>query len=79
MARLPLSAYVEAWLEDMLVNLSVPALLVDPRLRALPKPSLYNTPGVTLWEKTHPYVFEHLGLYQVLLLVGLASMLPFLM
>ena len=78
MAQLPFSAYVEAWLEGMLVNLSAPALLVDPRVRALPKPSLYNTPGVTLWEKTHAYVFEHLGLYQILLLVGLASMLPFL-
>ena len=78
MARLPVSAYVEAWLEGMLVNLTAPALLVDPRVRALPKPSLYNTPGVTLWEKTRAYVFEHLSLYQVLLLVGLASMLPFL-
>ena len=78
MARLPLSAYVEAWLEGMVVNLAVPALLVDPRVRVLPKPSLYNTPGVTLWEKTHAYVFEHLGLYQILLLVGLASMLPVL-
>jgi hypothetical protein len=78
MAQLPLSAYVEAWLEGMLVNLGAPALLVDPRVRALPKPSLYNTPGVTLWEKTQAYVFEHLGLYQVLLLVGVASMLPFL-
>jgi hypothetical protein len=79
MARLPLLAYVEAWLEGMVVNLAVPALLVDPRVRVLPKPSLYNTPGVTLWEKTHAYVFEHLGLYQILLLVGLASMLPFLL
>ena len=78
MAHLPLSAYVEAWLEGMLVNLTAPALLVDPRVRALPKPSLYNTPGATLWEKAYAYVFEHLGLYQVLLLVGLASMLPFL-
>ena len=60
------------------MNFTAPALLVDPRVRALPKPSLSNTPGVTLWEKTRAYVFEHLSLYQVLLLVGLASMLPFL-
>ena len=39
MARLPLSAYAEAWLEGMAVNLGAPALLADPRMRALPKPS----------------------------------------
>ena len=39
MARLPLAAYVRAWLEGMVVNLGAPALLVDPRVRALPKPS----------------------------------------
>ena len=48
MARLPLAAYVKAWLEGMVVNLGAPALLADPRVRALPKPSFYNTPGASL-------------------------------
>jgi len=51
MARLPLGAYAKAWLEGMLVNLAAPALLSDPRVRALPKPSFYNTAGATLWER----------------------------
>jgi hypothetical protein len=78
MARLPLAAYVRAWLEGMVMNLGAPALLVDPRVRALPKPSFYNTPGTGLWERARAYVFDDPGLYQVLLLVGLVAMLPFL-
>jgi hypothetical protein len=44
----------------------------------LPKPSFYNTPGTTLWERTRAYLFEHPGLYQVMLLAGLIAMIPFL-
>jgi hypothetical protein len=78
MARLPPSAFAKAWLEGMAVNLVVPALLVDPRVRTLPKPSFYNTPGATLWEKARAYVFHDPGFYQVLLVLGLIAMLPFL-
>jgi hypothetical protein len=78
MARLPLAAYAKAWLEGMAVNLGAPALLIDPRVRALPKPSFYNTPGVSLWEKTHAYLFNDPGAYQVLLVIGLVAMLPIL-
>ena len=79
MARLPLSAYAKAWLEGMVVNLASPALLIDPRVRALPKPSFYNTPGASLWEKTRAYLFDDPGLYQVLLIAGLLAMLPILL
>jgi 4-amino-4-deoxy-L-arabinose transferase-like glycosyltransferase len=78
MARLPLSAYAKAWLEGMLVNLAAPALLSDPRVRALPKPSFYNTAGATLWERARAYLFDEPGPYQVLLLVGILATLPFL-
>jgi Tfp pilus assembly protein PilN len=78
MARLPLSAYAEAWLEGMAVNLAAPALLADPRVRALPKPSFYNTPGVSLWQKARTYLFDDPGRYQLLLIAGLVAMLPFL-
>jgi 4-amino-4-deoxy-L-arabinose transferase-like glycosyltransferase len=78
MARLPLAAYVKAWLEGMVVNLAAPALLVDPRVRALPKPSFYNTPGASLWEKGRAYVFDDPGRYQLLLVSGLMAMIPFL-
>jgi 4-amino-4-deoxy-L-arabinose transferase-like glycosyltransferase len=79
MARLPLSAYVKAWLDGMVVNLASPALLGDPRVRALPKPSFYATDGASLWERSRAYLFAHPGRYQLVLLVGLVAMLPFLM
>ena len=78
MARLPLAAYSKAWLEGMVVNLAAPALLADPRVRALPKPSFYNTAGTTLWQRARAYLFEEPGVYQILLLLGLVAMLPFL-
>jgi 4-amino-4-deoxy-L-arabinose transferase-like glycosyltransferase len=79
MARLPLAAYAKAWLEGMAVNLGAPALLADPRVRALPKPSFYNKPGTSLWERRAlAYVFDEPGRYQVLLIAGLIGMLPFL-
>jgi hypothetical protein len=79
MARLPAGAFVKAWLEGMVVNLGAPALLEDPRVRALPKPSFYNTPGTSLWERARTYLFDDPGTYQVLLLGGLAAMLPFVL
>jgi Dolichyl-phosphate-mannose-protein mannosyltransferase len=78
MARLPVSAYAKAWLEGMIVNLAAPALLADPRVRALPKPSFYNTAGTSLWERARAYLFDNPGLYQLLLVIGLLAMLPFL-
>jgi hypothetical protein len=79
MARLPPAAYVKSWIEGMAVNLGAPALLADPRVRALPKPSFTHTPGTSLWERTRVYFFERPSPYQVLLAIGLATMLPFLL
>jgi hypothetical protein len=78
MARLPLTAYAKAWLEGMVVNLAAPALLGDPRVRALPKPSFYNTPGANLWQKARAYILEDPGRYQLLLVLGLITLLPFI-
>jgi hypothetical protein len=76
--QLPLTAFAAAWLEGMVVNLGAPALLADPRVRALPKPSFYNTPGVGLWQKARAYLLDDPGRYQFLLVAGLIAMLPFL-
>lgn len=78
MADLPLSAFVNAWLEGMVVNIASPAIVLDPRVRALPKPGFYGTPGQTLWSRARTYVFEKPGLYQGILLLGLVASLPFL-
>jgi hypothetical protein len=78
MSGLPPAAYVKAWLEGMAINLGAPGLLDDPRVRALPKPSFYNTPGTSLWQKAETYLFHDPGRFQVLLVAGLVAMLPFL-
>jgi len=78
MARLRTRALVAAWLEGAVVNLGSPALLADPRVRALPKPSFYNTPGAGLWQKARAYLLDDPGRYQLLLVAGLVGMLPFL-
>ena len=78
MANLPVTAFAKAWLEGMVVNLGAPALLADPRVRALPKPSFYNTPGAGLWQKARAYLLDDPGRYQLLLLAGLIAMLPML-
>jgi hypothetical protein len=78
MARLPHATFAKAWLEGVAVNLAAPALLGDPRVRALPKPSFYHTPGASLWEKARAYLFDDPGRYQVLLVAGLLATLPFL-
>jgi hypothetical protein len=75
MAKVPPLAIVRAWLEGMIVNFGAPALLDDPRVRALPKPSYYATPGASLWQKARAYLFDDPGLFQALMLVGLAGML----
>jgi hypothetical protein len=78
MARLPARAFVAAWLEGAVVNLGAPAVLADPRVRALPKPSFYNTPGAGLWQKARAYLLDDPGRYQLLLVAGLVGMVPFL-
>ncbi len=57
MARLPPAALAKAWLEGAVVNLTAPALLADPRMRALPKPSIYNTPALPA--PAHPRPHRH--------------------
>ena len=78
MAQLPLAAFAAAWFEGIVVNVGAPALLGDPRVRALPKPSFYNTPGAGLWQKARAYLLDDPGRYQLLLVAGLVAMLPFL-
>ena len=78
LARQPLAAFAQAWLEGMVVNLGAPAIVLDPRVRALPRPSFYNTPGGSLWGKTRAYILDEPGRYQLVLVLGLVAMLPFL-
>jgi hypothetical protein len=47
-------------------------------VRALPKPSFYNTPGAGLWQKARAYLLDDPRRYQLLLVAGLVGMVPFL-
>ena len=78
LAQLPRAAFAQAWLEGMAVNLGAPALLEDPRVRALAKPSFYATPGAGLRQKAHAYLLASPEPYRTLLISGLLAMLPFL-
>jgi len=78
MARLPGWAFLDAWLEGAVVDLASPAILMDPRVRALPRPNFYEVPGKTLWERARSYVFDSFSHYQALLILGLVPAVPFL-
>ena len=78
LARVRLAAFVESWLEGMIVNLAAPAVLADARVRALPKPNFYATPGASLWQRAKAYFLHDPGSYQWLLAAGILAMLPFL-
>ncbi|MEA2945387.1 MAG: Dolichyl-phosphate-mannose-protein mannosyltransferase [Alphaproteobacteria bacterium] len=78
MTRLPAWAFLDAWLEGAVLSLASPAILMDPRVRSLPKPSFYNVPGQTLWQRTHSYIFDDFSRYQVMLIFGLVATVPLL-
>ena len=75
---MPLTTYAEAWLEGIVVNVGAPGLLSDPRVRALPKPTSATRPEPPCGRERRAYAFDDPGRYQVLLLVSLVGMLPFL-
>lgn len=77
LAQLPLSAKVKSWIEGAAVNLFTPAVILDPRVRALPKPSFYATSGAGLVQRSLSYLFDDFGTYQLVLIVGLALVVPF--
>ena len=79
MAELPRIAFAEAWVEGMIVDIAAPAILVDPRVRALPKPDYYSTPGQSLWSRSQTYLFDSPGLYQGIFVVSVLAALPFLL
>ncbi len=74
LARLPAGAYLEAWAMGMVTNLAAPPLISDARMRALPKPSFTETAGATFSDRIMTFLFAGKGLYQTLVLAGLAFM-----
>jgi 4-amino-4-deoxy-L-arabinose transferase-like glycosyltransferase len=65
----------KVWLQGAVINLLSPSILSDARVRALPRPSFYGTPGEGLFERAWAYFFADPGWFQVLVLLGLAGSL----
>lgn len=75
---LPLSALAHAWGEGIAVNLTAPAIILDPRVRTLPKPSFYATQGQSLIDRAIAFVTSASPAYQAAFLFGFASSALFL-
>ncbi len=77
--QLPAGALALAWAEGIAVNLASPSIILDPRVRTLPKPSFYLTEGQGLGERVWTFVTSASPAYQAAFAVGLASSALFLL
>lgn len=80
LGEIPVWRLAKVWTQGAAINLLSPSILSDARVRALPRPSFYATPGKGLFERAWAYFFADPGWFQILVLVGLtASLLAFLL
>lgn len=70
LSELPKTAIASAWLNGAALNLCAPALLVDPRIRAIYSGSFYATPGAGLGERARSYLSNAPGIWLTFLGVG---------
>lgn len=76
----PVWRLAKVWTQGAVINLLSPAVLSDSRVRALPRPSFYGTPGKNLFERAAKYFLQDAGTFQLVVLAGLAaSLLAFLL
>lgn len=73
LAKIPATRLIAAWLEGAALNLGSPALLQDARLRALPRPSFYETAGDTLWQRVAAYLGAGSGAFQAALVIAVGG------
>jgi hypothetical protein len=74
LARLPATAFAKAWVIGAATNLAAPPVISDARVRALPKPSFAETVGEGFTERVLGFLFADMGVYQGIVLAGLAFM-----
>ena len=72
MTDLPASAYLKAWVVGAVTNLAAPPVISDPRVRALPKPSLADIGGEGFRDRIERYLAASEGDYLAWLMAGLA-------
>ncbi|MBT5659031.1 MAG: hypothetical protein HOJ02_02630 [Rhodospirillaceae bacterium] len=71
--KMPASWIARIWVQGAAINLAAPAILIDPRVRALPKPSFYDTPGAGFGARLWSFVEESSGAYFTILALGIAG------
>ena len=69
---MPASWIARIWVQGAAINLAAPAILIDPRVRALPKPSFAETAGDGARDRIERYLDKSGGAYLSSLLFGLA-------
>jgi hypothetical protein len=75
LSKFPLWRLAKVWTQGAVISLLSPAVLSDSRVRALPRPSFYATPGKSLFERASNYFLSDVGAFQVVVLAGLAASL----
>jgi len=71
--KMPALWIARIWVQGAAINLAAPAVLLDPRVRALPKPSFYDTPGAGLGARLWRFIEESSGAYFTILALGIAG------
>jgi len=70
LTAMPPMLLARAWAQGAVITLLSPATLSDGRVRALERPSFYETPGAGLLEKGTNYFFDNFGLFQAIVLTS---------
>ena len=71
----PVWRLVKVWVQGAAINLLSPSVLSDARVRALPRPSFYETRGTGLVSRLWQYFFADPGWFQIVVLLALAASL----
>lgn len=72
----PLRRIAAAWAQGAVITLMAPATLSDGRVRAMNRPSFYETGGASVPERVLRYLFDPFGPFQKIVLAsGLVSVL----
>lgn len=64
---------LKVWVQGAAISLFSPSVLSHGRVRALPRPSFYQTSGNNLVERARDYLFNDPGLFQVIVILALAA------
>jgi hypothetical protein len=67
------STFTKAWIEGAAINLFAPAVLGDPRVRSMEKPSFFATPGRSLMERTALYLKSSSAAFAGVIIAGAAG------